>query len=199
MKLLRIIALVILLPFTALAQDLVDVAVKEGTLKMGRKKIPCLYAEYPYDKAATIAEIEKNVERAGIKRSARKRGVNIYRGAEWIVFAPTKNDYYIKVKKIRKPMKGGTIVYIAVSKGYDNYVTLANDPMIAGKTNFFLKKLNGQISNTLFMEKNEAQLKSMKAKNDQAEKELTEAKKQQAAKEKQIKQLKKQDAPNPAR
>ncbi len=195
MKILRILALVILLPFTVLAQDLKDITIKEGTLKMGKKKMPCQYAEYPFDKAHTQASIDKMMGREELKRSARKKGVNIYRGIVWTAIAPTKNDYYIKVKS----KKGNTIVYLAVSKGYDNYVTLTNDPLIAGKTNYFLKKLNGQISNDIFIEKNETELKVMEAKNEQASQELKEAKKAQAEKAKEVEKLKRHDAPNPTR
>jgi hypothetical protein len=195
MKLLRIIALLILLPLMAPAQDLKDVEVKEGTMKMGKKKMPCLYAKYPYSKEQTVNGIESVIDRDGIKRTGRKKGVSIYRGATWQTFSSTKGDYYYKVKD----KKGKTTLYFCASKGYDNYVTLANDAATANQIAIFLKKLNGIIFNNIALQNEQNELKEMKAKNEQAEKDLKKAKDAEVEKAREIKKMQRNDAPNPTR
>lgn len=195
MKLLKLVALILFFPFALLAQDVKDITVNEGTVKMGKKKMACFYAEMPYSTSETKKGIEDFLNNSELKPSARKKGFVIHRGQVWLFIADTKNDYYYKVKN----KKGKTILYLTVSKGYDNYVTLANDGLTASKAAFFLKKVNGHIANMLYLQQKQAEMKAIEAKKEAATQALKEVKKEEAEKSKEIQQLKRSGGSNQTR
>jgi hypothetical protein len=184
MRTLHLILLVLLLPFSLLAQQ---VTVTETATKMGKKKLWCFAASYNFDKAPTKEVIEQQLSDAKLKRSARKKGFSIYKAATWPAISNTKCDYYYKTKS----KKNKTTLYLSVSKGYDNYVTTANDAEVAANITRYLQNLNPQIATAISLKKNEAELKVMQQNNQEAQKKLDEAKKEQAAKAGQIQQMRK--------
>ncbi len=188
MKLLKVLSIVLLLPVACMAQI---VEVKEGTKKMGKTKLWCFSANYPRPKNTAVRAVEGFANFAGVKPTGRKKGFRIYRGVVWRAFGETKGDYYYKVRSKR----GRSTVYFCASKGYDNYVTTKSDPETARRINFFLQKLDGQMATVAVVEQSEAELKTMKTKNEETEKELNKAKKEQAEKEKEVQRLKRHDAP----
>ncbi len=193
MKLLKLLPLFLFLPLALLAQDL---TIKEANVKMGKSKLWCFSTTYKYDKAITAETIEGNIERANFKRSSHKKGFNIYRGVSWPAISNTRCDYYYKVKS----KKGKTTVYFSASKGYDNFVTSANDPEISGNIKTFLQNLDGQIANALAIKGKEQELKSIEEKNEVINKQLEESKKQEAAKAQELQKLKRaQAAPAPVK
>lgn len=184
MRTLHLVLLVLLLPVSLLAQQ---VTVTEATAKMGKKKLWCFSARYNYDKAPTREVIEQQLSDAHVKRNSRKKGYSIYKAATWPAISNTKCDYYFRTKG----KKNKTTVYLCVSKGYDNYVTTANDAEVAANITRYLQNLDPQIATAISIKKNEAELKVMQQKNQEAQKKLDEAKKEQAAKAGQIQQMRK--------
>lgn len=165
MKLLRLVLFICMLPMMAHAQD---VDVKEGNMKMGKKKMWTFSASYPYDKVTTAAVMQQNMEKAGLKHYKKKKGVTKYMGVSWPAVSNSKGDYYYKIKS----KKGRTMVYMAASKGYDNYVTTANDAIMAGKVTTYLQSLDGQIANAIAIQQKEAEMRQIAQRNEQLNKEL---------------------------
>jgi hypothetical protein len=195
MKLSKLLLLALLLPYYIFAHG-GGVPVKEGKVKMGKTKLWCFIAEYPYDKAITVETIEKDIQGANIKRTSRKKGFSIYRGVSWHTFSNNKGDYYYKVKN----KKGKTTLYFCASKGYDNYVTSTNDAETTTKITNFLHELSHKIETAKAILEKESELKTIEKKNAEINKQLEESKKQEAQKTNEIKTLKKmQTAPAPVK
>jgi hypothetical protein len=183
MKLTRILLLALLLPFCVAAQD---VAIKEGSAKMGKKKMWCFSARYDYGKKITKETVNEIMDNAGLRRNSHKKGVSKYKGASWSAISNSKCDYYYKLKG----KKGRTTMYLAVSKGYDNFVTSTNDAEIAGNITRLLTDLQTQIATAQMIQEKEAELQKMNKENEAAKKQLKDAESQQAQKANEIKKLK---------
>ncbi len=184
MKLLRVLLLAAILPLALSAQD---IKIKEGNAKMGKKKLWCFSTRYAYDQKITRETMEQNLSEANIRRTSRKKGFSIYKGAYWPALSKTTCDYYYKLKG----KKGKTTVYLAVSKGYDNYVTSANDAEISANIVRYLQNLQAQLAKAVLIQEKEQELLQINKKNEEADKQLMESKKQEAEKAKEIQQLRK--------
>ncbi|GAA4463101.1 hypothetical protein GCM10023093_10810 [Nemorincola caseinilytica] len=186
--------LVFMLPLATYAQS--EVEVKEGNVKMGKKKMWAFSATYRHDKSVTAAVLDKNMEDAKLKRSSRKKGVQAYKAAQWPAVSDTRGDYYYRVRS----KKGKTTVYMVASKGYDNYVTTTNDAATAAKVTQYLQRLDGQIAAQEAIQQKEVEMKQLEAKNAAMAKELEASKEAQAKKAKEVRELRAtQFAPAPVK
>lgn len=193
MQLMKILFIALLVPFVTFGHG---GTINEGNEKMGKTKIWCFSTVFPYEKSITIETIEKTLANANLKRSARKKNFMIYRGATWPAMSHNKCDYYYKVKS----KKGKTTVYLAVSKGYDNFVTTANDADISKNIKDYLDELGHKIVNAIAIKEKEAELKQIEKKNAEINKQLEQSKKEEAEKAKELQSLKKvQTAPAPVK
>jgi hypothetical protein len=110
----RIIMFVALAVMTAAtyAQATVESIVIE---KKNRNAVK-LYIDQPLE--TTEAALEARLKRSGLN-GKRKKGISIYRGVILSEVSPQKLDIYTRVQK-----RGvGSVVYMAASKGYDNFTT----------------------------------------------------------------------------
>ncbi len=191
MKLIKLLLVALIFPFITNAQE---VLVREGNEKMGKTKLWCFSATYPYDKSITIDIMEKNIADANMKRSSRKKGFSIYRGVTWQTISNKKGDYYYKIRS----KKGKTTVYLCASSGYDNYVTTKTDPETAGSIVRYFQKMDGQIKTAIAIKEKEKELLEISEKNAEIKKQLDKTKENEAQKTKEIENLKKQQAAPPA-
>ncbi len=186
--------LVCTLPFIATAQQ--QITVNEGEVKMGKTKMWTFSAAYPYDKGHTKNVIVDNFDAAGVKRTGHKKGVQKYMAAKWNTISSSKGDYYYRIRS----KKGRTIVYFAASKGYDNFITSANDSTAAAKMKKYLIDLDTQIANAIKLEEKEKEMAAIAKRNEELTKELNKGKEQQAQKAGEVKQLQKSmKAPDPVK
>jgi hypothetical protein len=194
MRIVRFLLLIALFPFTVSAQN---IEIKEGSAKMAKTKLWCFSTTYKYDKSLAVETIEGKLASANLKRSARKKGFSIYRGVSWSTIIPNnKADYYYKVRG----KKGKTTFYFCASKGYDNYVTTANEPELARNIVTLLQTLDTDMATAASIRAKELELKSISEKNADINKQLEETKKQESQKAKEIDALKKkQAAPDPVK
>jgi DNA-binding transcriptional regulator GbsR (MarR family) len=96
--------------------------------------------------------------------------------------------------------KGKTTFYFCASKGYDNYVTTANEPELARNIVTLLQTLDTDMATAASIKAKELELKSISEKNAEINKQLEETKKQESQKAKEIDALKKkQAAPDPVK
>ena len=79
----------------------------------------------------------KRLERAGLKERPRN-GVAKYKGVTLSEISPDKLDIYTKVEK---GPNNSSIVYMAVSRGYDNFVNGTIDSTITQNVKTFLQSL----------------------------------------------------------
>lgn len=189
----KILFIALLVPFFTFGHG---GTIKEGNEKMGKTKVWCFSTTLPFAKDVTIETIERSLAKANLKRSTRKKKFMIYRGISWRKISENKCDFYYKVKS-----KGGkTTIYIAVSKGYDNFVTTQNDDEIAGNIKDYLDDLEHVISHEVAIRQKEAELKKIEMKNAEANKKLEQSKKEEAERAKEIQTMKKvQTAPAPVK
>lgn len=183
MKKLQLLIAFILTSFFAKAQD---VSISEGMESMGKTERWCFSAKYPFKKDIAEAVMEKNIERAGLKRNSSKKGVNTYKAAVWTEISDSKCDYYYKLKS----KKGRTTILFSVSKGYDNYVTSGNDVSTSNNIKQYMLHLQDQMQTAAQIEEEEAKLKKMANQNAETKAELEKASKEQAEKEEKLKALK---------
>lgn len=136
-KIARLLILItLLLPAMTYAQQ-----VTQETIKKGSDRMPGYTLKLKHGKKVTKQTMEETLALAGIKKAKHKKGYSIYRGVTWAAISPSKLDYYYKVKGNKRK----ATVYFAASKGYDNYVTPANDAAIASNINTALTDLNNKV------------------------------------------------------
>jgi hypothetical protein len=177
------IVLAALFPMVLNAQE---ITVSESSEKMGKEEMWCFSARYNHEEEITREVLGQRVMEAGIKKGTEKKGVSIYKGATWTDISAAKCDYYLKTKS----KKNKATVYLCVSKGYNNFVTSANDAATAANITAFLQKLEGQIAAAEAIKLKEAELQAIDEKNKEAQRELEKAKGEQAEKAGQLEDMK---------
>ena len=79
--------------------------------------------------------LQKRLERSGLKEKARE-GVVKYKGVTLSEISPDKLDIYTKVEK---GPNNGSVVYMAVSRGYNNFANGAADSILTENVKVFLQ------------------------------------------------------------
>lgn len=152
-----LLLLAIVLPSFAHAQE-----VRETILKKGKEHIPGYTMRVKHSKALTTATLKENLQEAGLKKAKHKKGYYVYTGAVIPAISTNKQDYYYKVTGNKRK----ATIHFAVSKGYDNYVTSANDNHTAMAVGTFLADINNKTGI-------KEQLNEKQAELDQIEKDKT--------------------------
>jgi hypothetical protein len=83
----------------------------------------------------TSEALKERLKRSGLEGKS-KSGVTAYRGVILAEIAPEKIDMYTKVDK--GPDDNSSLVYVAVSKGYDNFANSAEDSVLIERVKTFL-------------------------------------------------------------
>ncbi len=83
----------------------------------------------------TSEALKERLKRSGLEGKS-KSGVTAYRGVTLAEIAPEKIDMYTKVDK--GPDDNSSLVYVAVSKGYDNFANAAEDSLLIERVKTFL-------------------------------------------------------------
>ena len=173
-----------LFPSVIFAQDVI---VSESSETMGKEEMWCFAARYDHDEDITREVLGQRIMESGITKGTEKKGVSIYKGATWADISAAKCDYYLKTKG----KKHKTTVYLCVSKGYNNFVTSANDAATAANITAFLQQLERQITTAETIKQKEAELKAIEKRNTEAQQKLEKAKKDEAEKAGQLEDMKK--------
>ena len=151
---LTVIAILLLLPLATHAQQ---AKVNEEMIKKGSEKVPGYIATYRHSRSVTKEAMKEMVKEMGIKKNHTKKGFHILKGAVWQGISTTKGDYYYKIGGKKKKAK----LYFAASKGYDNYVTTANDPGTAANIKAFLQGLDNKLEIAEQIKDKEQELKKL--------------------------------------
>jgi hypothetical protein len=154
-----LILIALLLPAFTHAQE-----VKDTMLKKGKEHIPGYTIRLRHSRGLTAATLKEILKDAGMRKAKHKKGYYMYKGAVLPAISNTQQDYYYKITGNRRK----TTIHFAVSKGYDNYVTNANDSHISASVSTFLTELNNKVE--LKEEINEKQEELNKIENKKAKK-----------------------------
>ncbi len=169
---------VILLCTTLFTAPLYAQQVTEQTVEIGKERIPAFVAT-SNNKADQVKElIQADLDKGGITKHKKIKRYYTYTG---IVFPAINNDNKIDLRyKVEKSRKRST-VYFIVSRGYDNYVTSATDPVVTANINKYLGGLDEAIAK---MEEIRAKEKEVAKMNKELEKQKEELRKAEEEKKK---------------
>lgn len=117
--------------------------VTEGTIAFMNADQPVFIGNYNYPKSLVEKVLTDRLAASGLDHAKNKKGFNGFIDATWTGVMDAEGDIYTKVSG----SKNNAIVYVLLSKGYDNFISSASDPRTAAKTKDFLTGLEKDIHN----------------------------------------------------
>lgn len=172
-----IVAAALLSPLAGNAQD-----ITEGTVKVGKDQKMGYIAESRYGTDEVEAVMTQKLTAAGITKGKKKSKFYTYKEVTWPAISPAKIDLFYKVQK----KKHKSMIYLVVSKGYNNYVTTATDALTSSNITSFLKDIDRAVLHNEEVARKEAEVKEM---NDKLQQEKNDVKKAEDEKAKKAKEL----------
>jgi len=131
-KIFLVIALVTAGVHFTKAQD-----VREHTIRLKKTDVPAFTANYNYPKSVVKKVLADRLAAMGLHHKKSQKGFNVYKESVWQQITDTKEDIYTKISGSAQR----SVVYILISKGYDNYISSATDPGTSEKVKAFLTAL----------------------------------------------------------
>lgn len=115
--------------------------VKDGTVALNKIERPAVIGEFEYDASIVEAVILEDMKYQGFGKGDGFKGFQKYAGILFASLSSEKIDFYFKVDPKSKKEKDKSIVYVVISKGYDNFVNSSSDPAIIEATKQYLTGL----------------------------------------------------------
>lgn len=115
--------------------------VKDGTVALNKIDRPAVIGEYEYEASIVEAVILEDMKYQGFGKGDGFKGFQKYAGILFTNLSSEKIDFYFKVDPKSKKEKDKSIVYVVISKGYDNFVSSSSDPAIIEATKQYLSGL----------------------------------------------------------
>jgi hypothetical protein len=103
---------------------------------------PCVMNTYNFSQDLLDETIKKKFAEAKVDNPDKSKGYKIYRGVSFPAFGSEKLDIYIKTDG----KKETSICYIAVSKGYDNFLNPTTDSATMAMVAAWMNELNAGAS-----------------------------------------------------
>lgn len=126
-----------LLFLSILVSSLSFAQVSSTSAEIDKVQRPALSSIYNYDSKMVGDAVSAHLKDLGIKSGKNLKGWTLYEGALIEKISSNRLDYYIKVEQNGKS-KDASVVYLAISKGYGNFVDANSDAeLIAKATNWF--------------------------------------------------------------
>ena len=129
--------LIVALLMSAASVQLQAQSVREATIQYNKTSQNGVIADYNYSKEAVQAVLQKRFAEAKLGKSKSSKKFNVFAAVIWSEISNDKVDVYYKVSS----KKNVTTVEIMLSKGYDNFVSAANDPNAIQNLKNFLMSL----------------------------------------------------------
>ncbi|HEX4958673.1 MAG TPA: hypothetical protein VFV46_10890 [Lacibacter sp.] len=107
-----------------------------GELEWQKTKIPATIIEVPQSSSVTEAAIKQKLTQLGYNGKETK-GVTVYKGVRIPEISTEAFDLYLKVERKSRKDKDESVVYFAVSKGYENFLKSGDDPLMTQKINTY--------------------------------------------------------------
>lgn len=121
-----------------LAQD-----ISVGKASINKTDRPVVMAKYTMPAAIVMSALKAKLKEDKISKSGKaKGGFRVYKGVSVPALSDDMLDIYTKVSG----KKENSTLYMAVSRGYDNFVSADSDSAMMGKIKSYVKGLVGNIN-----------------------------------------------------
>lgn len=107
-----------------------------GEMDWQKKKIPALITEVPQPADITLAAISNKLAQRGYKPSSQK-GALQYKGIQLAEIGLENYDLVIRVDKKGRRSSETSVVYFAISRGNENFITGTDDPALIERIKAF--------------------------------------------------------------
>jgi len=114
--------------------------VAQTTTEIDKTMRPALYATIKYPSKLTDDALSNYLKGLGIKGGKNLKGWTLYEGALIEKISVTRLDYYFKVEQNGKN-KEESLIYLALSKGYSNFVDANTDSELVSKATIWFDDL----------------------------------------------------------
>ncbi len=158
--------------------------VSEAPVKIGKTPCSGFIALSGKSKDEVTGILKEQLGAEGLKKHGKKHKFTVYKGVVWHVTGSNRVDLYYKVTGNKKHSK----VYFIASKGYDNYITAANDQQDAASVTSYLSSLDGAITLNDELKKKAEELNAL---NNKLDKEKAAVNKTEAARTQKVMEVKK--------
>jgi hypothetical protein len=111
----------------------------ESNIEIMKVNQPCVMATYTFSQDLLDETIKAKFVDAKVASPDKSKGFKIYKGVTYPPFGAEKMDIYIKTDG----KKETSICYVALSKGYDNFMTKVTDAETIANVITWLNGLNG--------------------------------------------------------
>lgn len=117
----------------------------EANAEIEKTMRPAVQITIKNNSKTTQDALDNKLKAEGLKSSKNAKGWSLYEGAVLSKISDTKMDYYFKVEQNGKN-KEESLVYIALSKGYGNFVDANSDRDLIEKAKSFLNGFVADVS-----------------------------------------------------
>lgn len=107
---------------------------KETTIRYNKTNQNALIATYDQPAEVTEAALKERLAKEGLTKMKSSNGYMAYPGVIWSPVSTDKMDVYFKVEG----KKDKSTITVLASKGYDNFVSSASDPVIVDQIKRYL-------------------------------------------------------------
>lgn len=160
--------------------------VAEEKIKIGKTEASGFVATSKYNKTQIEEALAAELAKAGLKKPGSKKKFKTYKEVDWQAISPAKIDVYYKVAKKKRRTK----VYFVVSKGYNNFVTSANDAGIAASITSFLGQVDAAAALNEEIKRKQQEVKAMNEKLEKEKAAIQKAEDEKRKKEQEIEAMK---------
>lgn len=103
-----------------------------GEMEWQKKKIPAVLTEVPQSASVTEDAIKQKLSQLGYNGKETK-GVYVFKAIRIPEISDETFDVLLSIERKSRKEKDASIVYFAVSRGYENYVKADDDPVLVSK------------------------------------------------------------------
>lgn len=103
-----------------------------GELEWQKKKIPAVITEVPQSASVTEDAIKQKLSQLGYNGKETK-GIYVYKGIRIPDISEETFDVLVSIDRKSRKEKDASVVYFAISRGYENYVKADDDPVLISK------------------------------------------------------------------
>ncbi len=171
-----------MLPVLSKAQE-----IAEQKIKVGKSEKAGFVAVSKSPADLVQAYLTNDLAGAGITKHKKKKKFYTYSGISFSKINDGKIDLCYKVEKKKKRSR----IYFVVSRGYDNYVSAASDPVIASNITRYLGQIDATIAHNEEIKAKQAEIAAADARIQEQKQEVQKAEQAKAEKEKEMEGLRK--------
>ncbi len=117
--------------------------ISQAMVKIAKVERNCIKADYPYSTDVISDALSDKIKSAGLGKGSKvKGGFRVYKGVNIPEISEDKIDLYTCVACKNE----SSTLYVAVSKGYDNFVTAETDPEMLDKAIAYVNSMESNVN-----------------------------------------------------